>query len=125
MALPNSRHMVQLPLALLLAGPACAQSLSQSATVEQTFDVVQFGVPREARFVFCDGADCPQRSIKHLQLPPAGPPRIEEPVQQVPQLIQPAEALSPVKVTPRHKPLRKKRSKPRVQYECKPVTRGK
>lgn len=125
MALPDSRIMLQLPLALLLAGPACAQSLSQSAAVKQTFDVVQFGVPREARFVFCDGADCQQRSIKHLQLPPAPTPKLDESVQPVPQLIQPAEALSPVNVTPRHKPPRKKRGKPGVRYECKPVTRGK
>lgn len=125
MALPDSRIMLQLPLALLLAGPAGAQSLSQSVAVEQTFDVVQFGVPREARFVFCDGADCPQRSIKHLQLPPAPTPKLDESVQPVPQLIQPAEALSPVNVTPRHKPLKRKPRKPGVRYECKPVTRGK
>ncbi len=125
MALPDSRIMLQLPLALLLAGPVGAQSLDHSAAVEQTFDVVQFGVPREARFVFCDGADCPQRSIKHLQTPPAAPPRIDEFVQPVPQLIQPAEALSPVNVTPRHKPLKRKPRKTGVRYECKPVTRGK
>ncbi|MYZ52341.1 hypothetical protein [Malikia spinosa] len=125
MALPDSRIVLQLPLALLLAGPAGAQSLSQSASVGQTFDVVQFGVPREARFVFCDGADCPQRSIKHLQLPPAPTPKLDESVQPVPQLIQPAEALSPVNVTPRHKPLKRKPRKPGVRYECKPVTRGK
>lgn len=125
MALPDSRIVLQLPLALLLAGPAGAQSLSQSVAVEQTFDVVQFGVPREARFVFCDGADCPQRSIKHLQLPPAPTPKLDESVQPVPQLIQPAEALSPVNVTPRHKPLKRKPRKPGVRYECKPVTRGK
>ncbi|OGB71970.1 MAG: hypothetical protein A2486_01275 [Burkholderiales bacterium RIFOXYC12_FULL_65_23] len=125
MALPDSRIVLQLPLALLLAGPAGAQSLSQSASVGQTFDVVQFGVPRDARFVFCDGADCPQRSIKHLQLPPAPTPKLDESVQPVPQLIQPAEALSPVNVTPRHKPLKRKPRKPGVRYECKPVTRGK
>lgn len=125
MALPDSRIMLQLPLALLLAGPAGAQSLSQSVAVEQTFDVVQFGVPREARFVFCDGADCPQRSIKHLQLPPAPTPKLDESVQPVPQLIQPAEALSPVNVTPRHKPLKRKPRKPGARYECKPVARGK
>ena len=125
MALPDSRIVLQLPLALLLAGPAGAQSLSQSASVGQTFDVVQFGVPREARFVFCDGADCPQRSIKHLQLPPAPTPKLDESVQPVPQLIQPAEALSPVNGTPRHKPLKRKPRKPGVRYECKPVTRGK
>lgn len=125
MALPDSRIVLQLPLALLLAGPAGAQSLSQSASVGQTFDVVQFGVPREARFVFCDGADCPQRSIKHLQPPPAPTPKLDESVQPVPQLIQPAEALSPVNVTPRHKPLKRKPRKPGVRYECKPVTRGK
>ena len=125
MALPDSRIVLQLPLALLLAGPAGAQSLSQSASVGQTFDVVQFGVPRDARFVFCDGADCPQRSIKHLQLPPAPTPKLDESVQPVPQLIQPAEALSPVNVTPRHKPLKRKPRKPGVRYECKPVTRTK
>lgn len=114
-----------LPLALLLTGTASAQSLGQPGSSDKTFEVVQFGVPRDARFVFCDGADCPQRSIKHLQLPPAPTPKLDESVQPVPQLIQPAEALSPVNVTPRHKPPRKKRGKPGVRYKCKPVTRGK
>ena len=125
MAMPARKIILHLPLSLLLASPAGAQSLDQPASVVQTFDVVQFGVPRDARFVFCDGEDCPQRSIKHLQLPPAPPPKLDESVQPVPQLIQPAEALSPVNVTPRHKPPRKKRGKPGVRYECKPVTRGK
>lgn len=124
--LPSPRVIpLALPLALLLTGTASAQSLGQPGSLDQTFEVVQFGVPRETRFVFCDGADCPQRSIKHLQLPPAPPPRNEEPALPVPESIQPAENLSPVNVAPPHKPLRKKRSKPRVQYECKPVTRGK
>lgn len=113
-----------LPLALLLTGTASAQSLGQPDSLDQTFEVVQFGVPREARFVFCYGADCPQRSIKHLQLPPAPPPSNEEPEPPVPESIQPAEELSPVNVAPPRQPLRKKRSKPRVQYECQPVTRG-
>jgi hypothetical protein len=114
-----------LPLTLLLTGTAGAQSLGQPGSLEHPFDVVQFGVPHDARFVFCDGTDCPQRSIKHLQLPPAPPPRIDEPALPVPDSIQPAEELSPVNVAPPHKPPRKKRSKPRARYECKPVTRGK
>lgn len=114
-----------LPLALLLTGTARAQSLGQPGGLDQTFEVVQFGVPREARFVFCYGGDCPQRSIKHLQLPPAAPPRLDEPALPVPESIQPAENLSPVNVSPPHQPPRKKPSKPRVRYECKPVTRGK
>ncbi len=124
MAMPPRRIILHLPLSLLLASPAGAQSLDQPASVVQTFDVVQFGVPRDARFVFCDGEDCPQRSIKHLQPRPAPAPvqspGIEELVLPVPP---PRQAHG--KVARPHKPLQKKHRKTVLRYECKPVTRGK
>lgn len=124
MAMPARKIILHLPLSLLLAGPAGAQSLAPPASVVQTFDVVQFGVPRDARFVFCDGEDCPQRSIKHLQpLPSPAPvqsPGIEELVLPVPP---PRQAHG--KVARPHKPLQKKHRKTGLRYECKPVTRGK
>jgi hypothetical protein len=47
-----------------------AQTLNQPHPVARWFDVVQFGVPRDAKYIFCDGPDCPERSIKHLYVPP-------------------------------------------------------
>lgn len=32
------------------------------------FEVVQFGVPQEATYLFCATGNCPERSIKHLLL---------------------------------------------------------
>jgi hypothetical protein len=33
-----------------------------------TIEVAQFGVPRDATYLFCVNGNCPERSIKHLQL---------------------------------------------------------
>lgn len=46
-----------------------AQILDRPGVVWRVSDVAQFGVPRDTRFVFCDGEDCPARSIKHLNVP--------------------------------------------------------
>lgn len=112
---------------LIVAALACigasaqAQTLSQPSPVDRLSDVTQFGVPRDAKYIFCDGADCPERSIKHLHVPP--PPPVPVVIPQ-PQPIQPPVELSPAKVeapklAPKKKP--KKRVKPKVKYECQPV----
>jgi outer membrane biosynthesis protein TonB len=107
-----------------IGASAQAQTLNQPSPVDRLSDVTQFGVPRDAKYIFCDGADCPERSIKHLHVPPPPPPAPAPVVIPQPQSIQPPVELSPAKVeapksAPKKKP--KKRAKPKVKYECKPV----
>lgn len=106
-----------------IGASAQAQTLNQPSPVDRLSDVTQFGVPRDAKYIFCDGADCPERSIKHLHVPPPAPAPVPAIIPQ-PQSIQPPAELSPAKVeapkpAPKKKP--KKRVKPKVKYECKPV----
>ena len=55
--------------AVLAAGTfAQAQSLGEPAAVKRTMDVAQFGMPRDAKLIFCDSQDCPERSTKTLTL---------------------------------------------------------
>lgn len=44
---------------------ACAQALAQGGPLRH-LAVVQFGMPADAKFVFCEGQDCPARSLKHF-----------------------------------------------------------
>lgn len=108
-----------------IGASAQAQTLNQPSPVDRLSDVTQFGVPRDAKYIFCDGADCPERSIKHLHVPPPAPAPAPAPVAiPQPQSIQPPAELSPAKVeapTPAPKKKPKKRVKPKVKYECKPV----
>lgn len=125
MALSARGFSLPLILLLQLAGTTGAQSLGQARELDRLFDVAQFGMPRDARFVFCDGEECPQRSIKHLQVAPNQSPRFERPERPIPESVLPPEASSSAPAPTPHKPHKKKRSKPAVQYECKPVPRGK
>jgi hypothetical protein len=44
---------------------ASGQALAQGAPLNR-LAVVQFGMPADAKFVFCEGQDCPTRSLKHF-----------------------------------------------------------
>ena len=116
-------------LAAASASAANAQALNQPNPVDRLSDVVQFGVPRDTKFVFCENDDCPERSTKHLFVPPPPPlplPAVPEEVAPPPQSIQPPpEELSRAKVPAKKKPAKPKRKKPAVKYECKPVTSAK
>lgn len=107
-----------------IGASAQAQTLNQPSPVDRLSDVTQFGVPRDAKYIFCNGADCPERSIKHLHVPPPPPPAPV--VIPQPQSIQPPVELSPAKVeapkpAPKKKPKKRAKPKPKVKYECKPV----
>ena len=58
----------QLLLAVILAANAQvqAQSLGEPAPARRMLDVAQFGVPRDAKYIFYDGQDCPDRTKKTL-----------------------------------------------------------
>lgn len=119
MALPAnlSRFPIAFALAAVGVTAANAQSLNQPNPVDRLSDVVQFGVPRDSKFVFCDGEDCPERSLKHLSLPPPPQPP------QVPLSIQQPENFSHAKVHAKKKPAKKTRRKSAIQYECKPINK--
>jgi len=110
------------------ASPALAQALNQPNPVQRLLAVTQFGMPRDTKFVFCEGVDCPERSLKHLNIPPLAqahspPPRELEPAAQSPPLTQPeAEAQKPASKAIKKKPARKKR---RIKCDCKPIPEAK
>ena len=128
-----ARHRPLIALAgliLVVGVPASAQTLIEPSQVPKAMDVTQFGVPRDAKYVFCNGEDCPERSTKTVPAPkvvdPA--PLITRPVAPVvlPQATQPPPELSRAKVepptrgkaaAPKKKPVRKKRA---VQAGCGP-----
>lgn len=87
-----------------------------------TIEVAQFGVPREAIYLFCVKGNCPERSIKHLQLLaapalPLMPTPTSQPVEA--PMIVPAKAADMQQ--PAHvikKPIKRHRRPPKVS--CQP-----
>jgi len=105
---------------------ANAQSLDQPSPLVRLSDVVQFGVPRDTKFVFCEADECPVRSIKHLYVPsPSSTPQplIEAPPIPGPITLPAELSRAKVQSTTNKKKLVKRRKKPVVQYECKPVAK--
>jgi len=118
---------------LILAAhiPAFAQTLIDPTPAPRAMDVSQFGVPRDAKFIFCNGEDCPERTTKTMTTPkPAAPAPValRPPIAAVmPQSIQlPAELLR-VKVEPVKKvkkPVVRKKKRP-AQLGCGPASTAK
>ena len=104
---------------------AQAQSLEEPAPARRVMDVAQFGMPRDAKLIFCDGQDCPDRTTKTLTSPkPVAVIQLPAPVPVVvpqPQSIQPPAELSRAKVTPPKKLQKKVAHKPRApRMDCGP-----
>lgn len=109
---------------LVACNLAAAQSLANESPVNRVLEVAQFGLPSDAKFIFCEGWDCPDRTVKTLTSPqpivrpakPAPPVLLPQP-----QSVQPPAELSPakppVKKTIKKKPAPKKRA-PRI--DCGP-----
>jgi hypothetical protein len=114
----------QLLLAVILAANAQvqAQSLGEPAPVKRMLDVAQFGVPRDAKYIFCDGQDCPDRTRKTLTSPQPLPTAHAVVVPPQPQSMPlPAEFSSTNVKSPRthmNKVVRKKRI---ARLDCGPV----
>ena len=106
---------------------ACAQALAQVGPPRH-LAVVQFGMPADAKFVFCDGEDCPARSLKHFAVatqvaraPMAAPylapfPSKTLDLAELAQVKQ--EIYMPPKATLAKKP---KRKKAKVAIDCRSV----
>lgn len=114
MTLPAHTSRFSLVFMLAAAGVtvANAQSVNQPSLIERLSDVVQFGVPRDTKFVFCDGEDCPERSIKHLHVPQ--PQSVRMPTELSRATVDPVK-LGPAKRKPKHR-------RSTVKYECKPAS---
>ncbi len=120
MTLPAHTSRFSLVFMLAAAGVtvANAQSVNQPSLIERLSDVVQFGVPRDTKFVFCDSEDCPERSIKHLHVPPPPLPMPQPQSVRMPTELSGA-AVEPVKLEPAKRKPKHRRST--VKYECKPA----
>ena len=107
---------------------ATAQTLIDPTSAPRAMGVSQFGLPRDAKFIFCSGEDCPQRTTKTMATPKpaalvvaASRPVVPALLPQL-QSIQPPAELSCAKVDPVkkiQKPVvrKKKRS---AQLRCGP-----
>lgn len=113
-------------LILAISVSANAQTLTDHSQAPKAMDVAQFGVPRDAKYVFCNGEDCPDRSTKTVPTPKASVPVpiISRPV--VPTVMQearqPPPELSRAKVHPRRVP--KATSKKKTVRKKRPVPAG-
>jgi hypothetical protein len=102
---------------------ANAQSLGDSAAVNRVMDVNQFGVPRDAKYIFCDGQDCQERTTKTLMAPKLAPATAPVVLIPQPQSVQPPAELSRAEVGPPKKSVKKRpaRNKRTVKLDCRPV----
>lgn len=94
----------------LAVAMAQAQSMAEPSPIHKLAEIQQFGVPRDAKYIFCDSGDCPERTAKHLHIPTSKPPA----VMPAPQTIQPpiiTEAKEPPK--PRKAKAQKQKQKPK------------
>jgi len=107
----------------MTAAAAHAQSLGEPAAVSRVMDAAQFGVPRDTKFIFCDGQDCPERTTKTFTVPKPAPVVAPPPaVLPMPQSVQPPAELSRAKVPPpKKKVVRKKRA---AKLDCGPVAKS-
>lgn len=130
MAWPVNRYhfFVLMGLAATSAMPARAHTLAEPNPVQHMADIVQFGVPSDSKYVFCDGGECPERTTKHLYMPPLPPaPPVMPDVVPAEQSIQPPPILLPVQTeSPKQVVIKKKRKRKykrrAVRYECRPIT---
>lgn len=133
MALPANRFRLSVALALAALSAVTEADTFDSTAAPRSMDVVQFGMPRDAKFVFCSNEDCPERTLKHVDTPPPQPAAMPIRTSVAPARLPVA---APVTLTPvldpapvakkevvKKKP--KKRKKRAVKYECKPVTAAK
>lgn len=112
------RHSALACAVLAAAGSsATAQSLNQPSPVARVMDAVQFGMPRDAKYVLCDAEDCPDRTTKTLTAPkPIAPAPLPQPQSIAPpvELVLPKPAPTP----PKPAPVKKKRIKRKPAVIC-------
>lgn len=116
-----TRYQISCAIVLAASGQTAAQSLGEPSPVGPAFGVTQFGMPRDAKYIFCSDMDCPERTTKTLTSPPVVV--VPQPITAtvIPQSIQPPIELSRAKVKPvkkiKKKAVRRKRA---VPIKCGP-----
>ncbi|ONU62408.1 hypothetical protein A8E62_14065 [Burkholderia cenocepacia] len=103
--------------------PPTNASLGTPNPVSRASGVVQFGMPGDHKYVFCDGADCPDRTLKHIAEPPPPPPLVmPKPVVVEPPVIEEREEAPPPKPKVKHHKKHKPVKKPVKRLDC-PATK--
>lgn len=101
-------------------GPGQA-SLAQPSSLLRLSAVQQFGMPGDAKYIFCDVGDCPDRSTKHIAHSPTSlsPPLVLPPViERPPDIARPPDALPAMDLLP---PAPVKKPKPKHKRVVKPI----
>jgi hypothetical protein len=108
-------------LLLVASMTAVAQTLIDPTQAPRALDVSQFGVPRDAKFIFCNGEDCPERSTKTMATLKPAAPVIAVPLAALPQpqFVQLPVELSRAEVAPA-----KPSIKPAVRKKKRPAPLG-
>jgi hypothetical protein len=97
---------------VVLPRPAANPSLEQPSPISRLSGVIQFGMPGDQKFIFCDGSDCPMRSRKHLSEPvPASPAVLHKELAAEEYLVMPPAS------TQTNPPLASKQRKQRVAHK--------
>jgi hypothetical protein len=101
----RGRQLIALASLVLAVGEgASAQTLLDPTEAQKAMEVIHFGMPSDAKYVFCSGGDCPERSTKTVPAPRMAAPapvitRALAPVVP-PQATLPAPELSRATVEP-------------------------
>ena len=106
---------------------ACAQALAQGGPLRH-LAVVQFGMPADTKFVFCEGQDCPARSLKHFAVAttvarvPTAVPSVTPIAVQTLDLAELAQMKQEIYMPPTAALAKKpKRKKVKVAIDCRSV----
>ncbi len=83
---------------MVMATSSINSSFEESYPTIRVFDITQFGMQGDKKYIFCEGADCPNHTIKHISEPQTflvTPTRVEEKrsVADSPASIKPNSAL--------------------------------
>ncbi len=66
-------HSITAILALAISTNSYAQSLAEPSPINKVMGANQFGMPQDAKFIFCEGGDCPDRTTKSMPAPTQPP----------------------------------------------------
>lgn len=110
---------------VLSAAPS-RPSLAQPSPVSRVSGVTQFGMPGDHKYIFCEGADCPDRTTKHFNEPPPPQPLVMPKAASVyvEPMIEEAVPVAKKAPAPKSKMKKRKASKPVRKHtnDC-PVTK--
>ena len=102
-----------------LPPPPANASLGTPSPVSRVSGVVQFGMPGDHKYVFCNTNECPDRTLKHIAEPPPPPPLVmPQPVVEQPVIEEHEETPPPKHKVKRHKKHKPVKKKPVKRMDC-------